>query len=304
MTASTACANLNEQHRLHKPGVAGSSPAAATSVSICHTPADQYHLWPEPSCSQLKELRNSPRAFYWRYVAREAPPRQSDSLSYGTLLHTWAELGDAEFWARCVRPPDSLLTASGALSPSKASTWLADQEPGAVILTPADEAKLRPQTRNLLEDADVQLLLADRQDAEFNIRWQMGGHPVRCRVDGATSCFFYDWKTTRDEHPWSSWISSVVRYGYHMQSAMYADASVAIGYPHHRMRFIVTSTVWPYECFVCVLPERLVEKGRTLCLRLLDELALRREWDVWSRLDAAHGVRELPCPAWALKGDE
>jgi hypothetical protein len=218
------------------------------------------------------------------------------------LLHTWAELGPAEFWRRVVRPSDSLVTAAGALS-AKGREWAAQQEPGSIILTPGDEEKLRPQTQELLRNPDVQRLLGDREDAEFNVRWRMGGHPVRCRVDGATSAYFYDWKTTRDATPWKTWHRSVVEYGYHMQAAMYADAAVAMGYPHHRMRFIVTSTVWPHECFVCVLPERLIEKGRAMALRLLDELRTRKEWDSWLPLHS-QGVCELPCPEWTLKGDD
>jgi hypothetical protein len=302
VTVSETFAGRSSGSRLHKPGVAGSSPAAANSVSVCHTPAEQYHLFPEPSCSQLKELHRSPLAFYWRYVQRDSPPKSSDALAYGTLLHTWAELGEEAFWPLCKRPPDSCVTATGALS-AKGREWSKDLEPGSIVLTPADEEKLRPQTRNLLANSDVQRLLADRQDAEFNIRWSMAGHRVRCRVDGATSCFFYDWKTTRDSDPYKTWIKAAVEFGYQMQSAMYADAAVAIGYPHHRMRFIVTSTVWPYECVVGVLPERLIDKGRRMCVRLLNELQARREWDCWERFKK-EGVHEFACPEYLLKGDE
>jgi hypothetical protein len=68
------------------------------------------------------------------------------------------------------------------------------------------------------------------------------------------------------------------------------------------MRFIVTSTVWPYECFVCVLPQQLIDNGRRACVRLLNELQTRLEWDCWHRLDSQE-VCELYCPPWALKGE-
>lgn len=283
-----------------KLDVAGSTPVAR-SVSVCHTPANIYHKWPEPSCSQLKQLRESPLAFYWRYVRGEAPPKSSSSLSYGSLLHTWAELGDAEFWRRCVTPPDSLVTATGALS-KKGDEWLASLDADRIPVSPADEKKLRAQTRALLANPEVQRIIADAVDAEFNVRWQMNGHNVRCRVDGATKDFFFDWKTTSDPAPERTWFRSVLEFGYHLQSAMYADAACAIGYPLHRMRFIVTSTVWPHECFVCVLPERLIAKGRAESLRLLDELQTRLAWDCWHRLNSQE-VCELFCPEWALKGE-
>lgn len=283
--------------RLPKPVVEGSNPfARSDSVSVCHTPAHLYHGWQEPSCSQLKQLRESPLAFYHRYVRREAPPKSSSSLTYGSLLHTWAEIGDAEFWRRAIAPPDSLVTATGALS-KKGEEWLAGIDPDRIPVCPADESKLRPQTQALLANPEVQRIIADTVDAEFNVRWQWNGHKVRARVDGATSEYFYDWKTTRDEAPARTWFRSVLDFGYHLQSAMYADAACALGYPMHRMRFIVTSTVWPYECHVCVLPERIIEAGRVACLRLLDELQTRLEWDCWQRLDSQE-VCELYFPNW------
>jgi len=83
----------DEQHRLHKPGVAGSSPAAATcndSVQICHTPAHIYHGWRERiSASQLKALALSPVEYYHRHIEGAIPPKTSAAMEFGTLLHLW-----------------------------------------------------------------------------------------------------------------------------------------------------------------------------------------------------------------------
>lgn len=297
-----------KQHRLHKPGVGGSNPPAATpyqfaedSTRIDHCPAEEYHLRPEPSCSDLKLLRESPVEYYWRKIARTAPPRKSDSLDYGTLLHSWAELGEENFWPRTAVAPDSCVTATGALS-KKADEWLKSLDPQLIPISPADEKKLRDQTRALLENEDVLAINAARIDAEFNIAWRWNGHACRCRVDGATPDFFFDWKTTSDKNPEKVWFSSVLKWGYHLQSAMYQSAAVAAGWPAHRMVFIVTSTVWPYENCVVHLPEPLIEIGRRECLRLLDELQMRLDLNEWKRL-GSRGVRELYCPAWAMKGE-
>lgn len=284
-----------------KPVVAGSIPVARSDFSICHTPAHIYHSWAETSCSQLKALRESPVAFYWRHIAREAPPRKSESLDYGTLLHTWAELGEEDFWPRVAAAPDSLVTATGALS-KKADDWLKGLDPTRIPISPADRDKLRAQTTALLANPEVQRLLAARTDAEFNVRWKWNGHDVRCRVDGATPDCFFDWKTTRDSNPMRTWWRSVLDFGYHLQSAMYQSAQEAIGMPPSRMRFIVTSTVWPYENCVVVLPEPMVERGRLECLRLLEELRNRLDWGVWERFGSQE-VCELTCPEWALKGE-
>jgi hypothetical protein len=262
----------------------------------------EYHRWPETSCSQLKALRESPVEFYYRHVLGEAPPKRSEALDYGSLLHTWAEIGEGQFWPSTRVAADSLVTATGAFS-KKADEWIASLDPGLIPISPADRDKLRAQTNRLLKDRDVRELIEARVDAEFNCRWLWNGHKVRCRVDGATPYTFFDWKTTRDKCPQRTWFRSVIEYGYHLQSAMYESAMQAMGMERDRMRFIVTSTVWPHECFVCVLPERLIEIGRRECLRLLDELKQRLEFDCWDRLDS-QGVCELYVPDWAMRGED
>lgn len=284
--------------RLHKPGVVGSSPTAA-SFSLCHTPAEEYHGWQEVSCSQLKSLRESPLEFYHRHEAKSAPARNSEALAYGTLLHTWAEVGEQEFWPRVERCPDALATSAGAFS-SKAKDWLAALDPTRIAIAPADYQKLRDQTRALLDNPDVVEIISQAVDAEFNLRWQWNGHAVRGRIDGATDRFFFDWKTTRDKNPEKDWWRSAIQFGYHLQSAMYQAGGIAAGWPDERMRFIVTSTVWPYENCVVVLPQRLIDIGRRECLRLLDELEMRRDLNCWHRL-TTHGVRELYVPAYAMR---
>jgi hypothetical protein len=246
-------------------------------------------------------LRESPVEYYWRKIARNAPPRKSDALDYGTLLHSWAEIGESDFWPRVVVAPDSCVTATGALS-KKADEWLKNLEPSAIAISPADHDKLRAQTKALLDNPEVRRIIEARIDAEFNITWNWNGHACRCRCDGATPDFLFDWKTTRDKSPLRTWWRSVIDFGYHLQSAMYQNAATAAGWPDSRMQFVVTSTVWPYECAVVVLPERLIERGRQECLRLLDELQMRLDLDQWHRLDS-HGVCELSCPEWAMKGE-
>lgn len=296
--------------RLHKPGVGGSSPPAASQFQIDHGPAEEYHRRPGVSCSQLKLLRESPVAFYWRYIAKSSPPASSDALSYGTLLHTWAELTglsymrgertDRDFWQRAVRPEAGFVTAAGALT-AKGKEWAATLTGGEIVLCPADEEKLRPQTKNLLENPKVVELLIDSVDHEFNISWKWNGHDCRARVDGATHGFLYDWKTTRDKYPLQTWWRSALEYGYHLQSAMYQNAALTAGWPSEPMRFIITSTVWPYECAVRWLPAKVIEAGRKDCLRLLEELRTRTDFDVWHRTDS-HECGELYFPAYALKG--
>ena len=291
-----------EISRLHKPVVAGSSPAAATRIEIDHAPAEVHHGRPGVSTSQLKLLRDSPAAFYDRFISK-IPPQEghsSDALAYGTLLHLWAELGEERFWPRVVRPTDSLVTAAGALN-AAGKKWASTLEPDQIPLAPADEAKLRPQTLRLLACPAVQEIIRDTVDVEFNARWRWNGHACRGRIDGRTSRFLFDWKSTRDKHPSQQWWRSALEFGYPLQAAMYQHAASLAGWPDEPLRFIVTSTVYPYDCCVRWLPPQVVEHGKRECLRLLDELQMRRDFDMWDSFDSQSAC-ELYFPAYALKG--
>lgn len=282
--------------RLHKPGVIGSSPIAA----ICKTGAELYHAWSETSCSDLKLLDKSPQEFYWRKIAKSSPPYSSAAMDYGTLLHTWGEVGEEAFWPLTVTPDESLCTATGAIG-AKAKAWLADQPADRIPISPSDRKKLRDQTQALLANPDVRRLIAEQVDAEFNIRSVWEGHPVRARVDGCTEEGGFDWKTTSEKYPFHTWARPALQYGYHLQSAMYAELLTHAGYPRNRLKFIVTSTVFPYENFVCQLPDDVCQAGHRRCLALLEELAFRKEWNDWTRHNAS-GVVELPVPAYLTKG--
>jgi len=219
---------------------------------------------------------------------------------YGTLLHAYFELGESQFYKEATRPDGEHLTKSGALS-VKGQKWAAELDKGAFVLTPDDEKKLKCQVKRLLELEPVQQILAATVDREFNVRFDWNGHRCRSRVDGATEKFFYDWKTTRVENPLEEFARHAVDLGYHMQSAMYEAARLAMGHERSRMVFIVTSTVFPYECCCVRMPHELIEQGRQKCLQLLDELSSRIEWDFWHRYQTQE-ISELRVPAYLMKG--
>ena len=266
-------------------------------ISLTYEPAEEYHLWPETSCSNLKEFGSSPLAYYQRTELRIAPARESEALSFGTLLHSWAELTPALFWPRVARAPESCLTAAGALSPKAAAKWKADLPPDAIPVSPSDFKKLTDQTAQILANPAAAALLANSIDREFNIRFMWEGHALRSRIDGATEEGFYDLKTTRDADPRKSFWSAVRSWGYDLQSAIYKQAAHCCGWPDHRLTFIVTSTVWPHHCCVGVLPQRVIARARTRALSLLADLQQRKEWGSWNPADYGQ-VIEFDCPSF------
>jgi hypothetical protein len=286
---------VQEEHRLHKPVVAGSNPAAATlNATITHCPAEEYHSWPQTSCSQLKELANGPLGFYLRHVAKTAPPKKSDALSYGTLLHQWAEEGEEVFWPKVAVAPADVVTATGQLGKA-AEPWKRELPAGAIPLSPVTRDQLWQQTRQILACEPAAEALDQTIDREFNVVWDWFGYAMRCRCDGATPSYWYDLKTTRERNPLETFWRAVDGWGYDLQAAVYEAAAVACGWPHHRLRFICTSNEWPHHCCVVTLPEAVVRRGRKRALKLLAELRQRMEWDSWYPPEYER-VQELYCP--------
>ena len=271
------------------------------SVTVCHSPAEDYHRWSEVSCSQLKALAASPLEFYSRHVAGSAPAKRGQSLEYGTLLHLWAEIGEETFWSRVACPSDDLLTPTGQVGKA-AKAWIAEQPEGAIIVSPADRAQLWNQTRQILANKAAARLLDESVDREFNVRFRWNGHDCRSRIDGATASKFYDLKTTSEADPQKTAMLAMRKWHYDLQSAMYGEAAIQCGWEPHSMRFIFTSNVWPHLCAVVYLPADLQERGRRKCLALLAELKQRREWDSW--LPSGYGEEhELEVPHYMREGN-
>jgi hypothetical protein len=279
--------------RLMKPGVA-SSPQ--NDVQISREPADEYHASPGISCSQLKDYAQSPLGYFLRHIQRVAPQKSSPALRAGTLLHLRHELSDEEWQSRLVVADESVCTATGQLGKS-GERWLAELGPNQVGITPAELAAVDAQWAGVQRNPAAVALIRDRIDAEFNCRWYWDGHLMRCRGDGATPSLWYDLKTTSDQYPLQQFGSSVKRWGYDLQSAVYEEAAVRAGWPEGRLTFIVISTVYPHHCHVVQLPPAVVRRARDRVLRYLAEIRERTEFGHWLPDDYGE-ITELSMPYW------
>jgi hypothetical protein len=228
----------------------------------------------------LKDYASSPLGYWLRHIAKTAPPKTSAALRHGTLLHLRHELTLDEWQSRKRLAPDSAVTATGQLGKA-GEQWLADLGPDEVGMTAAEADKIEEQWAGILRNPAAVRLFDARVDAEFNVRWQWEGHAMRCRCDGATDECWYDLKTTRDFNILEQWGSSAIDWGYDLQAAVYGAASVAAGWPAHRMAFVVTSNVWPYPCHVVHLPADAVSRARLRALKYLAEIAQRTEFNHW-----------------------
>lgn len=255
------------------------SHAVPLTATWTHEPAADYHKSVGFSCSMLRDYRESPLGFYLRHVTRESPSKSSPAMRRGSLLHLLAEFWPEPIDNHIAVAPDSLVTATGQLSKS-ASGWLA--EIGDKLPTTAEElTSVKEQFAGVLRNPAAIALLDNSIDREFVLRWSWEGFPMRCRCDGATPDRIYDLKTTSEFRPLATFESSVRKFGYDLQSAIYSAGWQAAGMTPEPLAFIVTSNLFPHHCHVVTLPPSVVQRAHERALRYLHEIAQRIEWGDW-----------------------
>ena len=264
---------------------------------IVHVPEADY-FGPEwasrISASDLKTFSSSRLEYYGRKIARTLAPKSSTALREGKLTHSWHEFGEDRYWDILEICPKEFETATGALS-KKGEAWLASITGDKIGITSGEREKVWNQTRGILANPAAVRLMQERVDCEFCIQWMVRGTPMRARIDGATEQYFYDLKTTSDDDVLGTFWSSVRKWKYDLQSAVYGSAAEACDWEPHSMRFIVTQSKPPYHCHVVWLPDAVIRRARDRMLRLLDEIRECTEWDHWLPPDYGHET-ELYCP--------
>jgi hypothetical protein len=283
-------------HRLHKPGVAGSSPAAATLSSdeaIAAYHADKAWF----SKSQLWDLVDrGPEVFCARHIAgTDNSSLDSPSLTRGRLVHLWAEIGPKAWWDRVVEIPESALGSSGRRTKAT-EEFEKTLAPDAIPLKADEIASYKRQfARMLANEAFVELTEATTQ-REASIRWRdVSGLPLKCRPDALTKKCIWDIKTTAEAKPLDTFWKSVVDFGYSFQAVHYLDGCLAAGLEVEEFIFLITSTVFPYRCHAVRLPQRLLAKAAKHRRKVIAEVQMRIELNHWEPADSGR-VTELFVP--------
>jgi hypothetical protein len=257
------------------------------------------------STSPIKDFLDSPAFYHRRYVLRTEPSPSSDALSRGTLVHSVLEMGWEAAAERIRVIPADYLTASGAMSTSKAAKeWLAEQS-GSLLVTPVDAEFLTEVQSQCSLNKAVAKLLADIQHKEVSIRWQRpDGTKLKCRPDAITSRGrVVDYKTTKYKNPAKEFHKACVEYKYGLQSAVYQEGAAAAGFSGEPLIFVLISTVSPYTVIAKTLPQRFISLGKTQLDRALADLTARNTFGDWTP-DGYGSIDELYMPEWCFKDNQ
>lgn len=134
----------------------------------------------------------------------------------------------------------------------------------------------------VLGHSDAAALL-DGAEREKPILWGDAVTGLKCkgRVDAIRDELVIDLKTSRDSSP-RSFTSSVFRYGYHCQLAMYADGAACIDGKLRGAAIIAVETNDPFCVQIYRLSEEALLLGRQEYRRLLAMYEEAKRTDKWS----------------------
>ena len=278
---------------LHRPLLTAATITAEESSESYHSSAgwSKSQIWDHAS--------RGARYFYLRHVAKSIKPEESASLSHGTRLHRWLEVGD-QLFDELVVPPAEVLTDTGLVG-KKAQQWAAENAAGRQVVAPKEFGQLRNEVAAIRAHKAARRLIDSAIAHEISVRWTSeDGDLLRCRPDLCTEEAWVDLKTTREDDIRASFWNSVRDYGYHAQDAHYQWGMEALGMEARPLIFIVVSTTAQHDCQVVTLPQEMVAAGRRRLLQSLADIRLRIDLDYW--LPDQHGeVIELPVPAHVLR---
>lgn len=283
-------------HRLHKPGVAGSSPAAAI-LSPDEAIADYHADKAWFSKSQLWDLvSRGPQFFFARHIAgTDNSSLSHPSLARGSHVHEWAETGAKAWWDRVVEIPSDALGANGRRTKAT-EDFEKTLPPNAIVLKSDEIASYREQFAQIEANPVFHELSAATTHREVSIRWRdVSGLPCKCRPDALTATAIWDIKTTKEQKPLETFWKSVIDFGYGFQACHYIAGCHAAGLEVKEFIFLVTSTVPPYACHAVRLPQRLLAKSQKQLRKVIAEVQMRVELDHWLPADSGQ-VTELYVP--------
>lgn len=135
-------------------------------------------------------------------------------------------------------------------------------------------------------------------DREKPITWNDPETGILCkgRLDAVNRSRVVDLKTTRSL---SGFSRSVALYLYHGQAAWYLDGAIESGVAAKdaKFLFVAVESVEPFDCALFVLPDYVIEAGRSLYKRLLSMFVSCKEADIWPGMYPS--PEPLDLPNWA-----
>lgn len=253
---------------------------------------DKYRDIKALNWSSLRDMAASPLMYQWR---QEHPRPDTAAMALGRAIHC-AVLEPYEFETRYALRPDGL---DGRTKEGRA--WLADVRERGLEALGVDDARTVALVREAVREHEVAHRLLEGCLYEQALTWVLDGIACKGRLDALDRGSIVDLKTTRSL---ADFARDFARLSYHGQLAWYADGARLAGAvdADARAYVVAVETSEPYDVAAFVLPDDVLELGRTLYRTLLDLWVSCREADCWPGRHPA--LTPLELPRWAMAADE
>lgn len=262
-------------------------------------PFDRYVVdLPGESSTGLRKFIQSPRTYAWD-KEHERPDR--DELRVGRAGHTAILEPHLFEKTYAVWPPTARTTATGRTPPRSGREWDAfrfeHEAQGKTILTRDQHETAIEIAKAARQHKRAGALLAEPGRAELSITWQheRTGISLKARIDWLCSALV-DVKTARDIEP-RLFSGASARYGYNVQSALYAAALASVGIVAPA-KLIVIQNAPPFDVAVYAVSDQALLVGEQAYENALDRLKVCRATGEWPGI-APDEELTLNLPAWA-----
>lgn len=176
---------------------------------------------------------------------------------------------------------------------------IALNNPGKILLPESDAVEVRGMAESLLSNPDAADILALDGGVEVDCFWTDDGIGFKARLDKATCIGVVDVKSTQDATI-GGFMSSIYKFGYHVQAAMYLWAAERMGFNiPESFFFLAVESAFPHYSAVYELDKAALLEGQLELDRLIalwKECVKNNYWPAYTR-----GIKTISIPRYGFR---
>lgn len=212
-------------------------------------PIDVYHKHPALSESGLKTLLDCPAKYYYKYLSGEYEPQERPSFKIGKACHKYILEGEEAFKSEYWHNPYTEYTKSEllhilkdkynvelpktSLSCDVLDVLLSNEgiEPKPIHLTKNELNQVIGTARAIKKNKKAYNAFHQKGESEISLFWidEETGLLLKCRPDFLPKDHLLvpDYKTCQSVNP-NTFYGDFIKYGYHIEAAMYMQGILAV----------------------------------------------------------------------------
>lgn len=259
----------------------------------------EYRAYPAVSRSELWKISESPEKFKYE---QDNPPEPTDALILGQAFHKLVlepETFSEEF---AVAPAVDRRTKAGK---EEYAEFMENCRDKTVITSEMCE-KIIAMSEKLKSNSYVQKLLSGEHEKPYFWTDDFTGEACKCRADCITKIgdmpLIVDFKTAANADT-DTFMRHAIKYGYHLQAAMYCEGVKANTGVEHGFVFVVIEKDPPYAINIVQADEAFIRYGHGVFRDLIGvyhDCKITNNW--YGYMGKSNAINMLELPAYLANG--